>query len=145
MEEDGLDNLINELKGIPYKIEDAVFTTMTQVARDVQAVLKQDARVDTRRWKDGISVRATRNSLRIGMVEYGYFQIFGVKGKKGGRAIFAVEPEGLNIVLPPKNGTTYSFGTDNNHPGINGLRVSANLLANITEQIITTFQKQDVL
>ena len=83
------------------------------------------------------------------MISYGYFQIFGVEGKDTGRASFAipqgsVAEGGLFALLPPKNGTTYSFGTDNKHPGIKGIKVSADILTTIVEQITATFQKQDL-
>jgi hypothetical protein len=75
------------------------------------------------------------------MVNYGYFQIFGVNGKSETGA-FGVRPASIARTFGVSEGGKFKFGTNNNHPGIKPIRGAADILLAVTESIIETFEKQ---
>jgi hypothetical protein len=64
--------------------------------------------------RDSIEAIVDESTLTLGirMLDYGYFQNYGVTGTKNIKTQFGV-PQVVKDVLPPRQGETYSFNPDN--------------------------------
>jgi len=87
---------------------------INSAANEVVERLKASAPLDTGSLKE--SIRAEFNTqdftLGISMLDYGYFQNFGVVGTENQTTQFGV-PDNVSKVLPPRSGATYSYDSSN--------------------------------
>lgn len=144
IEDQGVRELMNELKGFAMDLKETTETTLEDLARslpnDIKSALTAAGKQNrTYGLRDSIAATVRGNQLNFEMVYYGYYQVFGVSGKKYsslglGDQIYGAfadstygRPNGLN---------NFAFGTKNNHPGITGVPRAANQLVNIADLIV---------
>lgn len=97
-----------EMAGIGEALPRTINELLIEAARQIEGEIKAGAPVDTGALKQSIRVNVNGTELGIEMLDYGWFQNFGVLGKEGGTTIFTVpkELEGLQ----PSTGDQYQFG-----------------------------------
>jgi hypothetical protein len=127
---------IQALDNLQTELQDVTFTTLNELAAEIQSELISNAASALERRSassgiDDIQVNFSGNQLGIQMRDYMWYQTFGVLGKQGvsNRRTSAEKlPFGISgssITIP--EGTTFEF-TNINHPGLFGIQRSITLL-----------------
>ena len=145
IETTGLEDLMTELSDFAENAENQVVVTMNNLARTLPSELKsqifREKQSRTGRLRDSIDASSNGTNLSLEMRAYGYFQIFGVAGKKRNYPfqVFGL-PESVLFALDgqPKGGDHFKFSNNNNHPGIEGVRAAANTIINLDDLIVNT-------
>lgn len=110
---------------LPQSMEDAIFAA-AQIAID-EIKNNPNFPVNTGRLKASLQARIIDGQfLGITMLDYGYFQNFGVEGTANTKTQYGVDPI-VKTFLPPANGDTYKFNSNKKMIGGDlpfGVRVS---------------------
>ncbi len=109
---------------LPENLGEAIQSATQTALRQVKA----EAPVDSGALRDSISAEFDVETLTLGvsMLDYGFFQNYGVAGTKNEKRQFGV-PEAVAEVLPPRAGDTYKFNKNKTMIGGDlpfGVRVS---------------------
>lgn len=92
---------------IPQSLNDSIFAAAQLVVEELKA--NPDFPVDTGNLRNSLRARIIDGQfLGITMLNYGYFQNFGVAGTANTKRQFGVDPIVASF-LPPREGNTYSF------------------------------------
>lgn len=83
--------------------------TLLAISAELVADLKRTAPEDTGKLKRSIQAFVQDNSLQIEMLNYGFFQNYGVAGDGGNE--FGVRDVQAGAGERPRSGTKYKFGT----------------------------------
>lgn len=141
---DDLDQLREELADLGQNIEDVVNVTLPQLARQLGTEVTTDIfRVKQSRTgalRSSIRAGVSGNNLSFEMLDYGYFQSFGVNPVGGTSFNVFGLPDGVADSFGKLPGNTFSFKKQKmkNHPGISGIKSVAQLLENIDDIIINS-------
>lgn len=93
---------------LPQILSEAIQAAANRTIEEV----KRGAPVDSGALRDSITARVIDDQyLGISMLDYGWFQNFGVQGTKNTSTTFGVTPLVAEF-LPPRNGSNYSFNND---------------------------------
>ena len=128
-----LQSIGEQFEEIPY--------TLQELAADVENLLKRNARVgETGRMRDLTSVTFSNGLFAIEMIDYAYYNIFGVTGTN--RTGLTYETEIQNSF--PFSSNPFMF-TQINHPGILGIPQSASAINSllkdgIADAIVEAFE-----
>jgi len=142
--DDGVKELMAELEGFAMNLEETTETTLEDLARSLpndikSALLAAGKKNRTYGLRDSIAATVRGNQLNFEMIYYGYYQVFGVSGKKytgfglGDQIYGAFADSGFGR---PNGSNNFAFGTKNNHIGIEGVSSARNQLVNIADLIV---------
>ena len=140
IETTGLDELLQELSQFGEDLQDVTETTLEDIAASLPNELRsqifsvKDSRTGSLRNSIQASVRGT--TLQLEMNYYGYFQIFGVSGKKVNA--FGLPDSVLGALNSTPNGFDHFAFRKIKHPGIFGVRSAANTIAGLEDLIVNT-------
>lgn len=140
MAEENLDQLVNDLEGFAEEFENVIETTVGNIAEEVNRQLQQNfsnnLNMSTRAGglAQSLNVSNVNGNLSIEMNDYGYFQIFGVVGKK--QTAFALNTTVAEL-FNKSAGDKFEF-TKIKHPGLAGIKNSVDLIESIPQLIIDT-------
>jgi hypothetical protein len=138
MAEDDFKKLVNDLEGFAEDLENVIETTVgdlaTEVNRQLQQNFSNNLNMSTRAGglAQSLNVSAVNGNLSITMNDYGYFQIFGVVGKK--QTAFALNTTVAEL-FNKSAGDKFKF-TKTKHPGLAGIKNSVDLIESIPQLII---------
>lgn len=144
--EDNIDLFAEELGSFGEEFEGAITTTLQQLQGEVERQLIQDVNrhlnVGTGDLLRSIEVNQLGDRLELQMLDYGFYQLFGVKGSKRSR-VFGL---GSDIASAFGKNTDGIFQfRKTNHPGLFGLQSSADLINSIPTLITDViFDKTDL-
>lgn len=116
--------------------------TFEGLAQDLERALKANARIgETGRMRNQTNVTYNGTAFGISMIDYAYFQIFGVTGSK--RTSFGL-PAGVAGAFDKQTNSKFKFRKIQ-HPGINPIPLSAQLIEdlgdNIADVVINIFKQ----
>lgn len=140
-DDQGTLDLMAELEQFSQDVEDVTIVTLQQLAASLPSELRSQIfgsgakqnRTGGLRNSITANVRGT-NQLELGIVYYGYFQIFGVNGKKQHGAFGLPNNVLVNLNRAPNGGNKFAFR--NNHPGIKPVPAAANTIINLEDLIV---------
>lgn len=148
IEVEGLDDLVAELESFTDGFEADVTTSLQEISRSLPNELRRAIDASGKEERSGRLLDSIRTTVRndqldLEMVYYGYYQVFGVTGKKvagfglpesvyGAFSAGFQSPQGLN---------NFQF-TKTKHPGIFGVRTAANLIENLDDLIVATILEE---
>lgn len=148
VEEEGLEDLIAELSAFGQDLQNTTTTTLNDIARELPNKLRSQIFSQktnrTNRLRDSIRATASQNRLNLEMVDYGYFQVFGVAGTRlgMGTGVFGLPDSVLgNLSRTPNGGTNFAFRKIK-HPGIFGVRTAVNTIVNLEDLIVATIVEE---
>ena len=96
---------------LPQSLDDAIFAAASLVVDEIKA--DPNFPVDTGRLRNSLRASIIDGQfLGITMLDYGYFQNFGVEGTQNTTLQFGVDPIVASF-LPPREGNTYKFNKKN--------------------------------
>jgi hypothetical protein len=139
---DDFDILLSELDGIGEAIEDVVTVTLPELARtlanEVTIEIFKVKEDQTYALRDSIKSTVQGNRLTFEMLDYGYYQTFGVNPASGQMSDVFGLPEGIASQFGKTVGGKFSFKSERmkNHPGFGGVKAAKNILENIDDIII---------
>ena len=142
IETEGLDDLLNELSMFGETVEDAVETSLQDIASTLPSEMafaifglggKRNRTYNLSRSLDASVVNG--NQLNFQMLDYGYYQVFGVKGRKS-RNIFGLS-DSVARTFDKREGDTFAFRRIA-HPGIAGVAGAVNILDGLSDLIAET-------
>lgn len=140
MADEDFEQLVNQLEGFAEDFEDVVETSVRDIAEEVNNQLRSNfnsnLNMSTRAGglAQSLKVSAANGQVSIKMNDYGYFQIFGVVGKK--KTAFALNTTVADLFDKEKN-SKFKF-TKIKHPGLAGIKNSVDLIESIPDLIINT-------
>lgn len=110
---------------LPLSFENAIIMSAEILENEIKT--NPNFPVDTGRLRDSLSIRVIDGQyMGISMLDYGFFQNYGVKGTDNSTRQFGV-PEEIKSFLPTREGSNYSFNPKNKMIGGNlpfGVRVA---------------------
>ena len=138
---EGFDELFEELDGFGTELQQTIDVTLQTIAQTLPSKLRGEI-FATKNYQSGtlgrsISATYTGSSLVFGMVDYGYYQVFGVRGTDASRSVFGLSSDIAVAFTGKIPGDTFRF-TKTKHPGISGVRGAVSLLDGISDLIIET-------
>lgn len=133
-------DLIAELSQFGTELEDTTETTLEDIAATLpRELISQIFAVKENRTnslRDSIKATVSNNQLNLEMNYYGYFQVFGVSGKKV--SAFGLPDSVLGALSSTPNGFDHFAFRKIKHPGIFGVRSAANTIAGLEDLIVNT-------
>lgn len=136
-----VDDLVAELEQFTTELEDVTSVTLQQLAqqlpREIVSGLEMAGKNLNRTGSLRSSIRATSDGTTFGLTMnyYGYFQIFGVKGKR--RGALGLPASVAGAFAGKSEGDIFRF-TKINHPGIAPAPTAANQIVNLADLIADT-------
>ena len=143
--DDGVKELMEELQGFAMNLEEVTTTTLEDIARSLPNDIKSELAAAGKKnhtyvLRDSIAATVRNNQLNFEMVYYGYYQVFGVSGKRYsglglGDQIYSAFAD--STYGSPNGMNNFAFGTKNNHPGIQGVSRARQQLVNLADLIVS--------
>ena len=145
--DDNIDLFAQELAGFGESFDDAVRITMSELQAEVERQLVSDVNRHLDRQTgdllSSIEVNQLGDRLELQMLDYGFYQLFGVKGKERTQA-FGLGSDIAGAFAGKREGDIFSF-RKTNHPGLFGLKSAADLINSIPTLITDAiFDKTDL-
>ena len=143
---DNIDELAAELGGFGQEFENAITYTLAeiqaQVERGIVGVVRSHLDVQTGDLMRSIEVNQLSDRLELQMLDYGFYQIFGVKGEKR-NTTFGLGAD-IAGAFGKNEGGIFQF-RKSNHPGLFGIQTGADLINSIPQLMVDViFEETDL-
>lgn len=141
MEEEGLEDLINEiLREVDY-VEKEIPRELIELATELQSQLQNgNFKNRTGNLRQSMNVAVDGTDLKISMLVYGYFLSFGVDGRKR-RGAFGLTEDVANAFGEPVG---YKFGSKSNSKYVAGINARRFYPEDIEQTIINILENTEL-